>query len=319
MKRLKRYTFLSLLLTFTVWPALTFSQVNEYLNHNPVWLVEKQYTQNIPCIQTEYINYITAGDTVLGGLTYKKILREGTGHYDWMAPPPVNPNCTGAPYTFIETVSNLFMRSDNKKMFFRTSLDTIENLLYDFDLQIGDTLPQTYNNFNQNGATVAAIDSIYTPYGYRKRFEIANGFPPVFYLLEGIGSTHGFLEYYNYDLNIEGAALQCFSLEDTIYYSWFPGTSCNLNVGLQDDIIFTREATVFPNPFSETATITWSVAISKGELIIYTPGGKIARRNSNINGTSVSVEKENLSPGMYFFDIKDELSSGLLKGKLLVR
>jgi len=71
-------------------------------------------------------------------------------------------------------------------MFIFVPGDTAEMLLYDFDLEVGDTLPVTYNN--PPGVYVTAVDSFYTSAGYRKRFMLAGDTWSKF-LIEGVGHS----------------------------------------------------------------------------------------------------------------------------------
>ncbi len=191
MNRKLLYAFLITTVLFSAKQG--FTQVNTYLQNNPVWHVGTSCSFSGPsCIQNEDYNYYTNGDTVFHTLTYKKIYKKGKGSYSWMASPPIPPGCSGN-YYYLGANASYFIRSAGKSMFLRQPSDTSEYLLYDFNLAIGDTLPNSYNYNNAGGKKiqVTAIDSFHTPYGYRKRFAINGTGSGAQYLIEGIGNSHG--------------------------------------------------------------------------------------------------------------------------------
>ncbi|MBA3971394.1 MAG: hypothetical protein H0X46_04505, partial [Bacteroidetes bacterium] len=171
----------------------------------------------LPCpeivsLQENYSIAIT-GDTIIGGLLYQKLF---TPHiiksYDTTICGGEYPGYKGA--TRQDTT--------NKKVFFIYPSDTAEYLLYDFTMQLGDTVKGiTATSPND---TVLSIDSILVGGSYRKRWNINPYFNISF--IEGIGSTYGLIEsspgyaigtfpYYG---------LQCFSQDGTTLY---PSTSSN--------------------------------------------------------------------------------------------
>jgi hypothetical protein len=287
--------------------AVTSSaQINEYLMHNPVWRDSSSCAVPFPCIQQEGYNYYTAGDTVWNGLTYKKMLKKGTGVNNWFGPPPAL--CSGT-YIYVDTVPAFLLRSAGKKMFIKTLFEPNEELLYDFDLDVGDTLPNTYNNLPGNIIYVTAIDSFYTPYGYRKIFTLA-GANWAQYLIEGVGSSHGLIEPLGNFFDC-GYQLLCFSLNDT---SWYPvqGISCNIPLG-SGELSDQSKMTVSPNPFSSEATIFSARPLRDARMVLINALGEVAEMRSGINGNSITLSKGSLSTGPYTVTITDETDSFRMK------
>ncbi len=313
MKFTRKVQYFRIALLLVVAPGIAIGQINEYLNHTPVWQVNHQCAVPQPCIQYEDYNYYVSGDTIFNGLTYKKIFRQGTGSYSWFGPPPVPAPCTGT-YSYINTVSEHFVRSVNKQMFIRVYGDTSEYLLYDFDLQIGDTLPLTYNNFEPL-IIVTSIDSFSTPYGYRKRFALA-GNTWASELLEGIGHNRGFLEPVHTPFEC-GFTLNCFSLNDTAYYP-APGPSCMLILGA-GELPESPKGNITPNPFSDYTTISWNAAVKNGEIKIYDIRGKVVKTISGISGESLKFYSEKLMSGIYFFEMRAADTNVYFNGKLLIQ
>jgi hypothetical protein len=288
--------------------SASFSQVNAYFLNNPVWLASSSCAVPAPCIQNESYNYYVNGDTILNSLVYKKIFMQGQGTYNWMAPPPNN-GCSGS-YTYINTVPSYFLRSAGKKMFLRQPSDTAEYLLYDFNLNVGDTLPLSYNNY-ANNVIVTAKDSIYTPYGYRMRFTLSNSWSQ--YLLEGIGHSKGLVEPLNVPLEC-GYNLNCFSLNDTAYFPAI-GPGCLLLgiVSLPGKI----PISVFPNPFNDFTTIQLNSFEDNAEINIYNLYGQKTRTIKNIYGDKIIIERGSLAAGLYYFELRMN-NGNSSAGKLMI-
>jgi hypothetical protein len=308
--RIKIVFWLTGFLSCVQLPA--FCQVNEYLNHNPVWLINSQCALPYPCIQNENYNYYTNGDTLFNGLTYKKIFRKGEGFYSWMGPPPPGPGCSGS-YSYTAPGPSYFVRSDYKQMYIRQLSDTNEYLLYDFDLAVGDTLPLTFNNFLPY-TTVTAVDSISTPYGYRKRFSLS-GNTWSMELLEGIGHDRGFIEPLNTPLEC-GFTLNCFSLNDSAYYP-VPGPTCELNVGLDENPDPGVSVNVFPNPFKEFTYISWVSTLPGAEFRVFNLQGKMVRAVREISGNGIKLERGDLEAGSYLFELR-RAGNLMGNGKLMI-
>lgn len=294
-----------LLVTYKV----SFSQVNAYFLNNPVWQTSSSCSAPYPCIQNETYNYYTNGDTIFNSFVFKKIYKKGHGSYTWFGSPPVG--CSGS-YNYINTIPSYFIRSAGKQMFLRQTTDTIEYLLYDFNLAVGDTLPLSYNNYATD-ITVTTIDSIYTSSGYRKRFELT-GSTWAQYLLEGIGHSKGLVEPLNVPLEC-GYNLDCFSLNDTAYFP-VVGQTCNLTVGL---ISYKNEIShsVFPNPFNSFTTFQFSSIMNNAELNIYNLYGQCIKELKNISGDKIKIERGVLSTGLYFYELRQN-SKHIATGKLMV-
>ena len=177
--------------------------------------------------------------------------------------------------------------------------DTAEVLLYDFDLDVSDTLPVTYNNF-QNDIFVTSIDSIYTPYGYRKKFLLSPNSQWTIFLLEGIGHERGFLEPLNTPFDC-GFTLECFSINDTAYFP-VQGPTCELTLNIPDPVI-KNELSLAPNPFSEETVLQFGTLISNVELIMYDVHGKVVREIHKDQTSEIKISRENLSSGVYFYKL----------------
>jgi hypothetical protein len=76
---------------------------------------------------------------------------------------------------------------------------------------------------------------------------------------------------------------------------------------------------VFPNPFNTTTTflIQTEQPVNNMQLSIYDGAGRLVRQVNNINTTTVTVDRDGLADGMYFYTLTAE-NAQLTNGKLIV-
>jgi hypothetical protein len=191
-----------------------------------------------------------------------------------------------------------------------------EVLLYDFNLNAGDTLPYTYNN-QYDLATVSSVDSVLVGNQYRKRFnieEIGLGAP---WIIEGIGSVAGLLEpFFQFEDNY---GLKCFNLNDSIFFPeyWY---SCNLITGLNDQKAINQSMKISPNPVSDMAIIAISEFVEKiASVEISNIWGELIKNIPISDQSSVSLNSDEFIPGLYFCVLKSKDGSILQIEKLVVQ
>lgn len=294
MKTLYNLRFLTILLISVSFAASdSNAQTNHYFQNDPVWRINSSCATPYPCIQNEDLIYFVSGDTVINDLEYVKVGRLGHGQYIWMDNPPNN-GCEGS-YDF-EQDPEFFLRSENKMIYIRFSETEQEELLYDFNLEVGDTLPATYNN-DWATITVSAVDSILMEGEYYKRFALEGGSGE--YLIEGIGGTSGLISPMAVGLEC-GYALSCFSLNNNNYYPSVDA-DCDYSVGMEEE---TRpEITVFPNPMSSVTNITVNDVSGPFEVMVFDSFGREIKRIPSGNERSIQFYRQGLPAGMYMIGI----------------
>jgi hypothetical protein len=176
------------------------------------------------------------GDTLYQGILYHK-LRE-----------------IGSLYLPINFYKGAF-RDDSihRKVFFLPNSDTVEQLLYDFNLQIGDTL-RTYNTKKTySRIRIIGLDSILIGSDYRKRWLLSGDHTDA-EIIEGIGSTYGFLDLLM--PLIEGHPyLTCFSENNkSLYPIYNANEGCPLisSVKIENKSL---DFEVYPNPSNGIFTL----------------------------------------------------------------
>jgi hypothetical protein len=63
---------------------------------------------------------------------------------------------------------------------------------------------------------------------------------------------------------------------------------------------------IFPNPFTSSATIQTSGNLSNASLTIFNAYGQTIKQMKNISGHTITFSRENLPNGLYFFQLTDE-------------
>ena len=248
----------------------------------------------------------TAEKTTIDSFVYTVLRRTGNSNY------------FGTANGYTDTLFGFF-RNDtlNRKVFFRSSLtDTADQLMYDFTLNVGDTIPSTWLGNNW----LNVIDSVDTVWMYgqpRRRLSFLDySFIPGAEgaIIEGIGSLHGFAEQLTVPMEPMSYSLECFSYKDSAYsFSWgnlppqldqptYSGSSCWLYSEIKE---FENHSSVslFPNPFS--TQLTFSAADNEQTSIsLYNFLGQKVLQQTFTNNTTINTEQ--LAEGIYIYELRNE-------------
>ncbi|HEX7413365.1 MAG TPA: hypothetical protein VF411_04905, partial [Bacteroidia bacterium] len=251
-----------LILTFLFVFKIGQGQTNVYHpfpDSNAVWNETSWYYNNglPPPIYNPNIVFL-AGDTVISTIHYKKLLSSG---YRYAT---VTSNSCCVYYNAYAGA----IRQDtiHKKVYYRNySSTSVDTLLYDFNLNVGDTLPKSYiNNYLIVSNFVSSIDSILIGTSYRKQYHISvrgGGNSNYVSLIEGIGSTFG-LTYPLYPPLENGYNLNCFSQNNVTLYPNSSG-SCSLALGIKEQKESAFTFSIYPNPSSGNISITGNINIDE--------------------------------------------------------
>lgn len=267
----------------------SFSQSNIYHpfpDSNAVWNEEFDYFDYHPTpMSIDYYSLTISGDTTINGTLYHKLIIPYVNHYN--VPPYFSSQNVTQGY-------NGAIRQDInvKKVFFVAAHDSVETLLYNFNLNIGDTIPDSLGCF----ITVNSIDSILIGSDYRKRWIISGTTQPV-EIIEGIGGTRGLHNTWLCYLDGFSTNLNCFQQNGTTH---FPNSSsvCNLiNSGIE---VSNRNSLieVLPNPIHTSAIFKTKIIFD--QLRIYNSLG-ICVRNLQIETADLYFDRGSLPNGIYYF------------------
>lgn len=273
----------------------------------------------------EHFEYFTDGDTLLYDTLYTKIKKI-----------EYNVFCS------FDTLSIKYagaFRNDTveKKVFYIPPMPPIKKILYDFSLNVGDTVPDSFQNVMYPWLTVKDIDTVYINDEPRKRFTYWDGPHPLgfqFFVFEGIGSDIGLLEDF---AAIESLYyLKCFHNENILEYMDPGDTTCKLesDTCLINSLIHEEHGgmyawghgglEIWPNPASDRIYIMFRQnnlyrnPSRERELEIFNVfGEKVAGIKMSIFQESYSQNVSSLAPGLYLVVIREK-QNFVCTGKFLI-
>jgi hypothetical protein len=259
-----------------------------------------------PCVEERYFQHFLRGDTVIGINSYKKICKSGRYRWYISGPPTCPPWCTGNwawNYFAEQYVGAIRQDTSQRKVFFVPSSASSEALLYDFNLNPGDTLPPSYINYNYPNNIISSIDSILIGNNYHKKYNIST--PGAASLIEGIGSTFGLL--YSVDPPFEFTnTLLCVIIDSSNVY---PDSliACLFETGAHELLPDNNYLLISPNPTTNQLTIEngkWKME----NVEVFDVIGKrmIALPLNPLKGTFAEINVSGLSAGIYFVRVKTE-------------
>jgi hypothetical protein len=285
-----------------------------------VFLLSAQNYVPIPEKNMAWFNYTgcgedywnITGDTLIGGFNYSKV---SLYHVEYnVAPMPFNYCTPLAGITTSTSYAGAF-RNDSiqKKVYIVPKNSSTEQVLYDFSLQPGDTLKDTYLSSLHGSAILERIDSISLGGIQRARYTFSHcGFDASqasvgdsLRLIEGIGSNQSFLSPYElcgYNGNIF-YTLECVTYNGQAIYP--SGSNCTVLTQLKETEL-SASINIYPNPSLQDEVSI----LSNGELKtieILDIRGKSLRRETIYKDKQVIRIPEN---GIYFirgFDTRGRL------------
>lgn len=291
---MKKQLHLSLFVLLFV-TANGFAQVNDYFLNNPIWKENSVCAIFSTCIENNTYNYYIGGDTIINNLQYKAIYKKGTIIRYLQSSNP-NPGCATGTFNYVDTLPLFFIRSAGKQIYaYSSNQFNPEQLLYDFNLQVGDSLPLTALNTVPD-IIVTAIDSFYTATGYWKRFYLDQTNTWCQYLLEGVGSDRGLIAPTEIPFEC-GFNQICYGQQDTGYYPQL-GPTCDIPLSVQQPVAEKLSLPVYPNPATDQLQLGIAVTEQK-YWQVRDICGAIVLQGSPAAVISVTT----LAPGYYFAEV----------------
>jgi hypothetical protein len=244
------------------------------------------------------------GDTLINGISYNKIYWQQVKFYYINFPPN---QVVGRTYLTPEIYwAGLRQDIPNKKVFITSSTNS-DTLLYDFNLQLGDTLPQTYL---QNGwpqpSIVTQIDSILIGIQYHKSFLLnfwtAEPFTKT--LIEGVGSGGRLNSVYSFFES--GPKTVCFNNNQIATPCIWGSCSLYSNVISVNEIDPISKYKISPNPFSSQTVLETASQFHNATLTIYDSFGQTKKMTNNLSGQKITLNRDNLPSGLYFIRLTQD-------------
>jgi len=228
-------------------------------------------------------------------------------------------------YDTISSRESAYLRyllyEDNKRVFINDLLfkrDSI--LLYDFNLQIGDTVVTDLDI--QTFLIVSQIDTLLIGNKKRKRikFTMSESCLDNMYWIEGIGSTNGLLHPGDFVVGTHNTLLCFKENSETIYYNNIFGTcypDYPTSYNSINDKKEVKRLNIYPNPATEKISIELTEN-AIGTLKIYSLEGRIIlNENITINykhDVSISHFKE----GVYIVQFANNKTNSVYRNYLII-
>ena len=237
--------------------------------------------------------HTVTGDTIINGYSYKVINGYSIGGFQG--------------YLREDTIQG--------KAWYRNNQDTIEFLIMDLELSVGDSM-FVGGNWNPNPGYYF-VDSVYTSNNrkhIRFDFELFFMSNAKFTLIEGISSNLGFRYQDNDYINNFNPKLLCSYKNGTQEF----GTGQCIISGLNE---ITNEANinVYPNPFIDYLTIDLSLLKNKiNQFDLITSTGRILV-SGEVNNSKVAIENlDQYENGTYFIILRDN-DGNMVNSKTIIK
>lgn len=286
-----------------------FNVYHPFPDSNAVWGMGSACLDG-QCGDAAYIQNYYAGDTLIAGILYKKV--------QTIYVITSNNGCCSPPGIMIPG----YIREDTiaKRVFLRLDGMNTDTLLYDFALQLEDTLKGFLGNCYV--WTVQSIDSVVVGSSFRRRINFYDfGDCNDLSIIEGIGSTMGLIGCMTPAFE-GGSGLRCFSVDGEVLYN-APAPCgpdiipCDIQLAVEPGISGLRQLPVqiAPNPAMGTVAIDFDPILLPVEVSITDMAGKILIREVIFKEHS-TIDISSLAKGLYVVQVEQD-GSVISSGKII--
>jgi hypothetical protein len=299
----------ALLIILLLVSALTGSAQNyiSFPDSNAIWLVRHGRGDTMPAF---YYYGLTNEDTIINSTVYHKLLRS-----------------TDTVFSSNEYYAALRQDVLAKKVYSYAYNASSEHLLYDFSVNIGDTV----NNItgSSTSAIVYSIDSILIAGTYHKQIHFmlysASSVWPFGSWVEGVGNIAlgGLLGAPTLQPTCDCADnLVCFKGNDAwqyhnIGYSFIDCSAPPLRIE-KHEIPKVETCILYPNPVSGISYLHLNVGTRLIKLDIYNVNGELVMSNTLAEGIKdVILDRKDYVPGCYYYRLYD-VQGNAVAGKFVV-
>jgi hypothetical protein len=305
----------------------SFAQKIKFTNNTNTW---SMIDSTIGCCIPYVVRFTTAhydGRDTVNGLRYQRL------YYDF---------------------GSCLVREDQGRVYVIGNVDSTERVLYDFNLELNDTIHQYYE-YDIYTSWVSSMDStqlfgiwykVWHFDGMDTNVYTNKVFTYQYNVIEGIGCTNGV--YYPaapYDYSAYSDQLLCFhndmgydgpfSKPVTTYAYDYTGSfdndlSCaiyqpapHVPPPADDQLLSTTllanstgKTIVTPNPVTDASIIVFPSVIRSGTIVVLNELGQTISNSSFQNARSMPVGNKILTPGNYFYRVTDLNNGKAFTGKI---
>ena len=296
----------TLCLLFALIPLLAYSH-SEFtvIKEDAVWREGRNFLGDAlnPPAYYRY-QFAIGGDTARYGKTYKKLYQT---NYD-----SVITTKTYAGAIREDTQSRIYFLKDSAlpDYLFHHFPDTVEIMLYDFNMKPGDTIYTPDKISHDTMQVVSGIDSVLINGKYRKRIQLESVkfSSRLMFWIEGIGCTEGLLSPLLYKHNSE-LMLNCYEDPNVFWTNPQLTVDC-FKVSIKEEKQ-TIMVDMFPNPVSGLLTIKSRDNAVRSVEIFNLDGQRVLKEETS--GKEMKVDVSSWNPGMYVVRFSTENGFGARK------
>lgn len=267
------------------------AQTPNYFAGSPEWRLWRSCAIPYPCIETHDFVYYLNGDSIVEGIQYHKLYSRGElSYYDYYDP-GVPHTCSG--FELYHTLSGL-IRQDERKILKHTGVNYPDEVIYDFNMEVGDTIPYSGH------ITIDNIDTIQFAGESRLRFWL-NGAQSQ-HLIEGVGHDLGFfvpIQSGYFDCGFEFACFKQF--DDTLL---FPSQtiSCDFSVDITE--IKPLISRLYPNPFTDQLNLEMAQRSDIDRITALDLNGRqVELSHKRLGDMTYQIETSRLLTGVYLLKL----------------
>jgi hypothetical protein len=228
------------------------------------------------------------GDTIINSYVYYRVFKSGYWQENF------------SQMHYYNHVFHHFLREENNKWY---TIDDYqqEDLLYDFNLEVGDTVNSAFTHYNDYPITITAIDTILVDSEPKKRFHL-NWVSGADYIIEDIGATSGLFE--NMVFVAWESNLVCFAKDGVSV--WGESTEdCDLAVTVPEKFINDQLYSAYPNPASEYIIVVSPYEFnSEATVSLIDSYGRVVLQRLKIYNHITRISLNSLQPGLYIILIE---------------
>lgn len=276
-----------------------FAQTNfPFPSADAVWSVSSK-TQWWFDTYADNHKYTVMGDSVLNGIAYKK--------YYHCPDSILNPSN-------LSFYALLRQDTQTQRSYVVYANDTSEYLLYDFSLQVGDTLsdPSYYLGWWWSDHSVTVTQVSFDDSG-RKKIHLST----LETWIEGIGSSKGLFNRTHLELADEAELeLLCFEQNGETIYQKYPNI-CHYTSITGIETPTNANFVVSPNPANQTLSINSYQYSQEATFELYNILGQVTIITPLLTKEE-QIDINNLPAGTYFYQIVNAQKQSLQRGKLII-
>ena len=295
-----------LILSILLLPQIILSQIiNHFDNLDSKWHVAKTYPnanqQNPNFVETTTTIYGFQGDTIVNSEQWFKLYSTRDSLFQ------------------NDLLFHGLLRKENNRVFYLDTLNQLDTL-YDFSLNVGDSVLFNLNGVYQEWLPVIEIDSIQINGQYYKKMKFAEPSISAFDWLneewiEGIGSIHGPL-FPAYPVKFseeipDSMLLTCTFSNNQQVWQHSNYQSCYVNIVLGVAQLELLDFKIYPNPFTDRVHIE-NIGLQQYELTVLSGLGQIIKQ-VEIKNEIQTIDLTELKAGIYFLNIENGENTKTMK------